>query len=373
MPHSQRRPSRKSNLTSLIVFVIVTILVVIEVFSSQGNLDSIWGGVEVTESIPTTSSGLENWYGVFFTNPDRPESGSREAPDQILAAAIDQARLSVDIASYDFDLPSLRDALLRAQHRGVTVRMVVDSDNRDEETVQTLILERIPVLGDRREGLMHNKFIIIDRVEVWSGSMNFTINGVYHNNNNLIRIRSSRLAEDYLAEFDEMFVDDQFGPSSPANTPYPRLSINGTNLEVYFSPDDGTAAHLVDLIGSAKESIYFLAYSFTADNLADAMLASAKSGVTVMGVFEDLQYRSNTGTEFDRLRTNGVQVRLDGNPYSMHHKVIIIDQGIVATGSYNFSASAEKSNDENTLILYSPEIASLYLAEFERVYNEAQP
>jgi phosphatidylserine/phosphatidylglycerophosphate/cardiolipin synthase-like enzyme len=55
----------------------------------------------------------------------------------------------------------------------------------------------------------------------------------------------------------------------------------------------------------------------------------------------------------------------------MHHKVIIIDDEILITGSYNFSNSAENKNDENTLIIHDKTIAGLYLEEFWRVYNEA--
>ena len=102
------------------------------------------------------------------------------------------------------------------------------------------------------------------------------------------------------------------------------------------------------------------------------MLARSNAGVTVSGVFEQSQYRANTGTEFDLFRLNKLDVRLDGNPRNMHHKVIVIDRSTVVTGSYNFSASAEKSNDENTLIIHDPEIAALYLAEFERVFGQAQ-
>ncbi len=103
------------------------------------------------------------------------------------------------------------------------------------------------------------------------------------------------------------------------------------------------------------------------------MLARSSAGVTVSGVFEESQYRSNIGTEFDLFRFNELDVRLDGNPRSMHHKVIIIDESIVVTGSYNFSASAEKSNDENTLVIHNSEIAALYLGEFRQVFFEAQP
>jgi phosphatidylserine/phosphatidylglycerophosphate/cardiolipin synthase-like enzyme len=65
-------------------------------------------------------------------------------------------------------------------------------------------------------------------------------------------------------------------------------------------------------------------------------------------------------------------VRLDGNPKSLHHKVIIIDGQIVVTGYYNFSKSARTRNDENTLILHSREMARLYVEEFERVWGIAE-
>jgi phosphatidylserine/phosphatidylglycerophosphate/cardiolipin synthase-like enzyme len=203
--------------------------------------------------------------------------------------------------------------------------------------------------------------------------MNFTINGAYRNDNNLIRVRSTRLAEDYLTEFEEMFVDDHFGAGSPANTPHPALRVNDTLMEVYFSPDDGTAARMVQLIQAAEESVYFLAYSFTADDIAQAMVDRARAGVTVAGVFEERQYESNRGTEFDRLRIAGLDVHLDGNPRNMHHKLILIDGEILITGSYNFSASAEKRNDENTLIIHDPGVVDLYMAEFERIMADAQP
>jgi phosphatidylserine/phosphatidylglycerophosphate/cardiolipin synthase-like enzyme len=319
------------------------------------------------------AAASSDWYGVYFADPSSPSANTyRGGMDEDLAAAIDQARVSVDVAVYDFNLWSLRDALITAHQRGVQVRMVTESDNMDEPEIQELKDAGIEVLGDRREGLMHNKFAIIDRQEVWTGSTNFNVGAIYQNDNNLIRIRSSRLADDYTTEFEEMFVDDQFGPGSPANTPHPKLTVEGTSLEVYFSPDDGVLSHLVELVGSAQESIYFLAYSFTSDELAQAMIARAEDGVSVSGVFEEAQYRSNTGTEYDNLRTAGLDVRLDGNSHDMHHKVIIIDEQIVITGSYNFSANAEERNDENLLIIYNPQIAAQYLQEFTRVYNMAQ-
>jgi len=267
----------------------------------------------------------------------------------------------------------LREALLAAHRGGVIVRLVIDSDNQDRPEIQALVQGGIAVRGDLREGLMHNKFVVIDHLEVWTGSMNFTINGAYRNNNNLIRIRSSQLAEDYLSEFEEMFRDNLFGLGSPANTPYPELSLDGTSLGVYFSPEDGTAASLIKLIGKAQESIDFLAYAFTSDDLATAMLERSQDGVIVSGVFEKSQCYANRGCEYDHLKSNGLRVRLDGNQDDMHHKVIIIDHQVIVTGSYNFSTSAEGRNDENTLILNNADIAAQYLAEFRKIFDQAEP
>jgi phosphatidylserine/phosphatidylglycerophosphate/cardiolipin synthase-like enzyme len=198
--------------------------------------------------------------------------------------------------------------------------------------------------------------------------MNFTLNGSYRSDNNLIQIRSPQLAHNYLVEFEEMFLDHQFGSASPANTPNPILNVDGTQLEVFFSPDDGTIGRLIELVQDAQDEILFMAYSFTDDDLAQAILNRAREGIVVAGVFDKSQVLSNTGGEYTHLLENRIDVRLDGNQHGMHHKVIIIDERIVVTGSYNFSNTR---NDENTLIIHDPEIAEFYREEFARVWGIA--
>lgn len=325
--------------------------------------------------LATSHPNLDDpWYQIYFTQPEIPSAETyRGGPDDALVSAIERARLSVDMAAYDLNLWSIRDALLAADRRGVAVRLVIESDKSDQDEIQQLKDAGIPILGDRREGLMHNKFTIIDRNEVWTGSMNYTLSDTYRNNNNLMYLRSSRLAEDYTTEFEEMFVDDRFGPGSPANTPYPELSLDGTKVEVYFSPDDHVLDRLVGLVWSAKESVHFLAYSFTQDELADALLSRHLEGVDVSGVMEARQVASNTGSDYQRFRDAGLDVRVDANPNNMHHKVLIIDERIVVTGSYNFSKNAEERNDENLLVIYDPQIAAQYMQEFQRIFTSASP
>ncbi len=320
-----------------------------------------------------TSTTTSDWYTVYFTDPTSPSATSyRGGPDEALAKAIEGARISVDMAIYDLNLWSVRDALISAQRSGVEVRVVTESDNLDELEVQELKQAGIEILGDRHEGLMHDKFVVIDRSEVWTGSMNFTTGGGYLDNNNLLRIRSSKLAEDYTHEFEQMFIADHFGTEKTASTPNPNVTINASLVEAYFSPQDGTLEHILAAVNAAQESIYFLAYSFTSDELAQALIERAATGVKVEGVFDEDQYHSNKGTEFDRLQSAGLDVRLDGNPRLMHQKIIIIDGQVVITGSYNFSNNAEHNNDENTLIIHNQELTTQYLTEFEQIYDLAQ-
>ena len=314
-----------------------------------------------------------SWFELYFTNPDSPlASQMTGGPDIPLADAIDSARLSVDVAIYSLSLNSIRNALLRAHDRGVRVRMVMESDNLDRSDPQKLKDAGIPILGDRREGLMHDKFVVIDNLEVWTGSMNFTDSGAYADNNNLIRMNSVKMAENYTKEFEEMFIDDKFGPDVVSETPNPRVTIDGTLIDVYFSPDDKVQASLMDLINNAQESIYFMAFSFTSDPIGDAVRVSAKEGVIVAGVMDTEQVKSNIGTEFDPFSQAGLDVYKDANPGLMHHKVMIIDESIVIFGSYNFTNSAETKNDENLIVIYNEDIAAQFKAEFQRVYKKSQ-
>jgi len=310
---------------------------------------------------------------VYFSDPAKRVDGDyRNGPDKYLVQAINEARISVDIAIYSINLWSIRDALLDAYHRGLQVRIVLESDNMYDDIPRELRAAGINIVGDRREGLMHNKFAILDRQDVWTGSMNFTIGSMYYDNNNLVHIHSTEVAEDYLVEFDEMFLMDMFGRDVISDTPHPLVKVGDTLFEVYFSPDDGIADVLVDLINNANESIYFMAYSFTSDDIGAAIIGRSQAGLFVRGVMDDGQIKSNTGTEYDSFLQAGIRVLNDGNSGLMHNKVIIIDRKIVITGSYNFSKSAETSNDENVVVIHNSEISEKYLQEFERILTETQ-
>lgn len=314
-----------------------------------------------------------SFYDVYFTDPANPGSAMAEdGLDVPLVSAINSARLSVDLAIFNLSMYSIKNALLDAHQRGVKVRIVTDSDNLYDSTPQALKGAGIEVVGDEHEGLMHNKFMIIDHTDVWTGSLNYTQSGIYEDNNNLIRLHSEKAAQDYTTEFEEMFVEGFFGPDVIANTPFPTFTVDDTALEVYFSPDDHAANRIAQLLRSAKSSIRFMAYSFTANDFSDIMIAKMKKGVSVEGVMDDAMIRSNVGNEYETLSQAGLPVYPDANEGLMHHKVIIIDDEIVITGSYNFTSSADRKNDENVLVLFDKNIARAFNEEFQRVYAQAK-
>lgn len=332
-------------------------------------------GVDVMDWLAPASAVESEVTGemhVYFTSPTYPEDASTRygGLDEKLAAAIDGAQKSVDVAAFEFGLERVADALIRAQQRGVRVRLVTDSDYEDTASLIRVRGARIPVVTDERSAFMHNKFVVIDERQVWMGSWNLTNNCTYRNNNNAVVIESKLLAENYTVEFEEMFIDRAFGVTSPDNTPHPIIDLNGVLLENYFEAEGDVRTRIMELIREAKSSVYFMAFAFTDDDIAKAMIDRHRAGVEVGGVMAARNVQG-LGSVFEPLQKAGVDILPDGNPYTMHHKVIIIDGEIVITGSYNFTASAANSNDENVLIIHSPEVARLYLDEFVRVYLQA--
>jgi phosphatidylserine/phosphatidylglycerophosphate/cardiolipin synthase-like enzyme len=53
----------------------------------------------------------------------------------------------------------------------------------------------------------------------------------------------------------------------------------------------------------------------------------------------------------------------------MHHKFAIFDDRLVATGSYNWTQSAERANYENLILLDDPKVVARFTEEFQRLWR----
>jgi len=338
-------------------------------------------GGEFFSSIPFRS-GLgfrAPWLELYFIDPTSPfaqrEVGS---VDDLVSASIIAARQSVDVALRVLSLESVTKALITVARRGVPVRVVAETDNLTaRHQFQVLRDAGIPVIDDQQPGLMNDTFVIVDHNQVWTGSLDYDISGVYRKYNSVIRVLSPEIGADYTKEFDEMFVNNQFGRLVVPETPYPSVTIQGTQVDVLFSPDDFVLDRLSLVLGGAQQSIYFLAYSFGSNDLGNVIREKAAQGITVAGVLESDQVTSeqanpNQVDELNLFRQAGLDVRLDGKPEVMNHKIMIIDGRIVVMGSYDFTNRAENENDENVLIIYDEKIAEKFMEEFQRVQSRAQ-
>ncbi|MCC6124904.1 MAG: phospholipase D family protein [Pirellulales bacterium] len=131
-------------------------------------------------------------------------------------------------------------------------------------------------------------------------------------------------------------------------------------MEIYFSPKGGCTEAIVQEIDAAKQSILVQAYSFTSDKLSAALVAAHKRGVEVKVILDSEQETANY-SEADFLIHAGVPPQIDDKHAIAHNKIMIIDDGTVITGSFNFTKQAEQSNAENLLVIRDKDIAKLYV------------
>jgi phosphatidylserine/phosphatidylglycerophosphate/cardiolipin synthase-like enzyme len=296
--------------------------------------------------------------------------------DRMLSSYIKNAKDEINIVMHDLNSDKITSALIYAFKNGVDVRMVVEEKYKARKSVKYLMDSGVPIKLDENKDLMHNKFLIIDNKFVWTGSFNATDRCSYYNDNNAIIFYSPQLAKYFNDEFKEMFYLGKFGPNSPKyKEPLPKIIINDKNaglieVEAHFAPDIDITKQILEALSTSKESIYFMAFSFTKEEIADMLISKHNKGIKIEGIFEFSQVDSYS--KFDTLQKAGISVFKDKNKYNLHHKVFIIDKEIVITGSANFSNNAVKRNDENILIIKNKNIALTYFNEFMRIMERTK-
>lgn len=329
-------------------------------------------------------------FSFFFGPSEKPDD--KNIRDYFIRF-LSRAKTSFDGAFFEIRDDKIVKAFLSAHKRGVKIRLVIDNNYFyrivDTETMQVdkneynayvkaLLNAGIEVKQDNgRSALMHNKFAIVDQQWVWAGSYNITSSCTEKNENDALEVKDKSLAEIYTREFEEMFVQEQFGITSPSTPQLQKTVINNTKVEVLFAPEDNPIKRIEELLRNAQQEIYFAQFAMTASELGDALVEKAKAGVKVQGIFDKLLYKS-TGpyAEFSKLTKNGVPVVVYDSPHrgKLHHKTFIIDPNgsnpILITGSMNASTNGNKTNDENIIIIYDADAAQTYLKRFRTLFGK---
>ena len=256
--------------------------------------------------------------------------------EKMLVQAIEVAQHEILVAVQELSAPRIAEALIAAQHRGVTVRVILENNystpwteqtpsqlnphqrqrwhqleqladqNRDGTTtpeeakrgdaIGLLRDHRIPIIddtedGSRGSGLMHHKFVVIDRTVGLTGSANFTRSGMHGdanrprtrgNVNHILRVQSDAFAELFRQEFGTMWGD---GPGGKLNSRFGlqkestgvrTAMVGATRVDVLFAPHrKGDLNHglnwIEEQLDEARTSIDMALFVFTAQQLADAL------------------------------------------------------------------------------------------------------
>jgi len=149
------------------------------------------------------------------------------------------------------------------------------------------------------------------------------------------------------------------------------------SVEVLFTPWDDAEGAIVRTLGEARRSIHVQAYLLTSRSIARALQEARARGVAVEILADREMVRKGENSLIPKLAAEGIPVWLETRYGNAHNKVLLVDaggeQGIVVTGSYNFTWSAQARNAENLLILRgNPALVQRYLDNWRRHRDDAE-
>ena len=363
--------------------------------------------------------------------------------EAMVLEAISEARQEILVAVQELSLPAVAQALVARHRQGVSVKVVLDNNYStpwsrqhpadlnphqrhrqsqlmalgQPDAVELLLQAGVPLIDDRADGsagsgLMHHKFMVVDRRVVVTGSTNFSPSCVHGdpedprtrgNVNHLLRFDSAPLAAVFAGEFGRLWgdgpggaPDSRFGQSKGSG-PAQRVQVGETTVEVLFAPHPRQDPHqgltwLAAQLTTVQRSLDLSLFVFSAQNLADALAALPQRGVAVR-LLADPGFASRPFSEvLDVLgvsRADGdCLLEADNRVWSrplegvgtprlvggdkLHHKFAVIDHRSVITGSFNWSPSAAHQNDETLLLIHSPQLAAHFTREMDRLWRGAE-
>ncbi|MDI9329975.1 MAG: phospholipase D family protein [Alphaproteobacteria bacterium] len=158
-----------------------------------------------------------------------------------------------------------------------------------------------------------------------------------------------------------------------AASPSSSGSIPGVQvLYLGFTPPTGVANQIVQAIDQARTEVLVQAYGFTHNAIAQAVIRAHERGVKTRVLLDEKSQGTNKYV-IGLFNGAGVSMRQDGAHAIAHNKVIVIDQQVVITGSFNFTNSAETRNAENVLILKSDELSHSYRQNWQTHWDHSRP
>jgi phosphatidylserine/phosphatidylglycerophosphate/cardiolipin synthase-like enzyme len=330
---------------------------------------------------PASKAGY-NWTGLpayVFTEEER------LSPPVV--DAIDRTSRTLDVALYNLQIDDAVAALVRAKRRGVKVRVLFDKAHVLPEAgkqIKAVIdsgIETRMMNGRAGTGAMHCKYAVFDGTLLQTGSANWSGFAESFSYENVMFVADPDIVAGYEANFGWMWAQARppaqpeapaAKPSAPPSDPTPDVDFNGTLLPDYvFSPRGGTEAVIVKAVDAAREEVDLAMFTFTSDEIMEALKRAAARGVTVkLMLFSGQKFPFFGEAKASRMALRFKDGRLEKG--QMHNKFAVLDGRLLINGSYNWTVTAETSNTENTIFTTAPEYVAAYKAEFDKLYRSAR-
>jgi len=183
----------------------------------------------------------------------------------------------------------------------------------------------------------------------------------------VLRSRAFEIAREELADPQSLAVVDWleeivkvFQPKEPGGE---------VRAEAYFAPGDDCPRAIVNLLGRARRSIDICVFTITDDRIAEAIVEAHRRDVAVRIIADD-DKAEDRGSDIDRLGRLGIPVRVDRTENHMHHKFAVFDRTTTLTGSYNWTRSAARYNEENFIVTDDARLTKAFSERFERLWRE---
>lgn len=327
------------------------------------------------------------------------ENGLLEEITGFIERAVD-GQWALDIAIYEYQLPTIIDAVNAAFGRGAKVRVLYHAKPGDADT--TMNEESLAKLPDESKrgrvthAIFHDKFIVLSKIDggeyrpqsVLCGSTNFTDNGVYRQANVVHVLDNTAVGVRYLQVFEQIWA-------APTDVGATRNWLTKNNpmdpsqpLFVGFSPRTGQAdlQQFVEIINAAKKDVLFVTAFALPDEILNALLGQPHDDVLRYGLQNTASritgYHADRTADFaaTALLNTGIEgwlkesMKGQKGDLLVHLKAIVVDfttdAPVIISGSHNLSINASEGNDENFLIIRGDtDLADRYGLELLRFYE----
>ncbi|MFD2925128.1 phospholipase D-like domain-containing protein [Halobacillus naozhouensis] len=147
-----------------------------------------------------------------------------------------------------------------------------------------------------------------------------------------------------------------------------------TPVEYVFTKSNKSPKQKVkEVIDHTKKTLDVAMFLLTETDFVTQITKATKRGVNVRVITDRTQTSdlSKQTANIQKLIEAGVPVKVNTYDGNMHLKVMISDQNLVTTGSYNFTYSAENKNDEVLVVIRGKKIGEEWTDKFDSMWNDS--